>query len=299
MKADSDTTQHNLMYADADNHEMEQANNYTFIDDRTRKILRAADVRQARLKEIQTLESMKVYDKVPRSDATSGGYKIVKTRWLDVDKGEGGNVSDVRSRCVAKEYNTGNRDDVFAATPALEAVRLLISLTASSRAGHVPKARLMALGVKRAFLYAPVEGTIFIELPEEAVREEDGDVIGRLNTAMYGTRNAPLSWQQHLGEHLRNMGFTSGVANPCVPRHPLRDISLVFHVDDILVSADPEQLTWFQKTFAKTFECTAKVLGPDVEEEMSITFLNRVISWKGDCITYQADPRHVDTILKE
>ena len=53
----------------------------------------------------------------------------------------------------------------------------------------------MTMDVKRAFLYAPVQREIFIELPEEALDEQDGDVVGKLEKAMYGTRNAAQNWE--------------------------------------------------------------------------------------------------------
>ena len=55
---------------------------------------------------------------------------------------------------------------------------------------------------------------VYIELPPEAKVDGDGDCIGRLLKAMYGTREAPMSWQEHVAEFLMNLGFTRGCGQP-------------------------------------------------------------------------------------
>ena len=155
---------------------------------------------------------MQVYQKVLRAMAATRGKKILPVRWLDVDKARGDSPPDIRSRCVVKQYNTGEREDIFAATPSLEAVKLLLSMTASSNGGRAPTRRVMVLDIKRAFLYADIREEVYIELPEEAKSVEDGDVIGVLRKAMYGTREAPLCWQQHITRYLTQLGFQAGSA---------------------------------------------------------------------------------------
>ena len=41
-------------------------------------------------------------------------------------------------------------------------------------------------------------------------------------------------------------------------------------------------------------QCLETIFGDDKE----ITILNRLISWQGGCIHYEADPKHVFEILK-
>ena len=87
---------------------------------------------------------------------------------------------------------------------------------------------------------------MYIELPEEAKRPGEGDVVGRLNRAMYGTREAPQAWQRHITKLLRELGLTAGKSQPCVFHHPMRDLQLVVHVDDIACIGLPRELDWFQ-----------------------------------------------------
>ena len=69
---------------------------------------------------------MKLYEVVPRVDARkSGRGRLIKGRWLDVNKGDSAN-SDVRSRYVGKEFDTGVRESLYAGTPPLEALKLIM-----------------------------------------------------------------------------------------------------------------------------------------------------------------------------
>ena len=157
----------------------------------------------------------------------------------------------------------------------------------------------MALDVKRAFLYAPVEREVYIELPPEDQDPNNGDMVGMLKRAMYGTRDAPLSWQRYLAEHLKTLGFEAGKANPCALYNREYDMQLIFHVDDMLVTGEAAALTWFRDEFSKAFECTGSILGPDAGQERQISFLNRLITWSNESISYEADPRHAQAVLKE
>ena len=55
---------------------------------------------------------------------------------------------------------------------------------------------------------------MYIELPEEAKRPGEGDVVGRLNKAMYCTREAPQAWQRHVTQILRELGLVAGKSQP-------------------------------------------------------------------------------------
>ena len=87
---------------------------------------------QARKLEIEYFKKMKVYTKVPRSEALRGGYKIITTKWLDTNKGDDENPN-YRSRLVGRELNTEKRLDLFAATPPLETIKFLVAQCAQNQ----------------------------------------------------------------------------------------------------------------------------------------------------------------------
>ena len=69
-----------------------------------------------------------VYEKVPLAECWDyAGPAPIDTRWIDFNKGAVINPQ-YRSRLVPKEINTHKRDDIFAATPPLEAKNILLSV---------------------------------------------------------------------------------------------------------------------------------------------------------------------------
>ena len=57
-----------------------------------------------------------VYDNIPRSVAVRNGWKIVSTRWIDINKGDDENPV-YRSRLVGKECINEQMDGLSTGTP--------------------------------------------------------------------------------------------------------------------------------------------------------------------------------------
>ena len=81
-----------------------------------------------------------------------------------------------------KEIKKDKREDLFAATPPLEAKKMLFSLWAS-----VPGMCLDFGDVVRAYLHARARRKVYVELSKEDYEEGK---CGLLRKAMYGTRDA-------------------------------------------------------------------------------------------------------------
>ena len=70
----------------------------------------------------------RVYEKVPLDTCYQAtGQGPIGVRWVDTNKGDSVHP-EYRSRLVAQELNTSKREDLFAATPPLEATNMLMSL---------------------------------------------------------------------------------------------------------------------------------------------------------------------------
>ena len=63
--------------------------------------LDADKVIEARAEEVAYLREKRVYDRVPRQQALRRKWNIVKTRWIDINKGDDENPV-YRSRLVGK-----------------------------------------------------------------------------------------------------------------------------------------------------------------------------------------------------
>ena len=94
-------------------------------DDLTGMSLEVGKVKEARTKELEYIKHKGVWTKIPRSVALAKGWKIIKTRWIDVHKGDDENQV-YRSRLVGKEFNDGDMDGIFAGTPPLKTLRYLV-----------------------------------------------------------------------------------------------------------------------------------------------------------------------------
>ena len=152
-------------------------------DDVSGKVLDKEMVQRARQEEIDEYRMHEVYTKVAISESwKETGKPPVQVRWIDINQGDSEHP-DYRSRLVAKEIKTDKRDDLFAATPPLEALKLLISMAMTEGIGY-EKGReetgmkLEFIDIRRAFFHAPARRKVFVQLPEEDAEE---GMCGRLN----------------------------------------------------------------------------------------------------------------------
>ena len=104
----------------------------------------------------------------------------------------------------------------------------------------------MLLDFKRAFFHGDCEREMYIEIPEDDERRDGGRCVGKLNKAMYGTRDAPAVWQRLVRRIMTKLGFRASKTMACVYAHARKHLKVVAHADDFLVTG-PEKL-W--KNFA-------------------------------------------------
>ena len=124
-------------------------------------------VKRAREEEMNHIRNMDVYCKVPIEECIQPtGNQPIGTRWVDLNKSDD-NDPRYRSRLVAKEVNTHKRDDLFAATPPLEAHKLLLSFAVTKGIGyHTSKSRGAKLdSIDIHLLSRMLE--VYVELPAE------------------------------------------------------------------------------------------------------------------------------------
>ena len=260
-----------------------------WYDELTGEPLDPRGVKEGRQHEMSKLWERDVYEWVPRESVRAKGGRILRTRWVQNRKGQG-----VKCRFVGMEFAKGNqREDLFAGTPPLWAARLLISRAASgARRNHT----LMALDVSSAFLYADVLREMYIELPEEDVEGRQKGMVGRLKKALYGTRDAPLAWQEALGKSLREWGFRCSRLHPALYYHEGRDVCVVVHVDDMLCAGAPEDLQWYEGKCKASYEITRQVLEKDGD---SLQYLGRTVRKVPGGYEWEADEKHLQILREE
>ena len=104
-------------------------------------------VKAGREKEVAELKAFGVFEFIRGQDALN--FRWVRCRWVDrMKKGA------CRSRFVAMEFANSLRDDLYAGTPLLGVVRLLVSEAATHPKGKAPAKILSAADIPCAFMHA-------------------------------------------------------------------------------------------------------------------------------------------------
>ena len=137
-------------------------------------------VKKARSEEIEYVRKMRLYDKVPISECKQvTGKSPIIVRWIDINKGDK-EQPNYRSRVVAREINTHKREDLFAAIPPLEALKVILSMATSGNKGET----IMINDISRAFFHAPTKRKVYVQLPREDQQPGEEHLCGRLNFSM-------------------------------------------------------------------------------------------------------------------
>ena len=96
------------------------------------------------------------------------------------------------------------------------------------------------------------------------------------------------------------LGLRPSVLQPSVYIHDEKQIMVVVHVDDFLVSGVEEDLVWFATQLKQHFEVKESIIGRDQGDEHEVRYLNRILRWTTDnYLSVEGDPKHTDILLKE
>ena len=192
-------------------------------------------------REIESLKSFGVYDRVPRTDVPPG-VKVHGARWVHTLKNYQGAVYDPTDATACKLAEKKSRfvvqgwsedpEQRYASTPMIQSVRTLLVLAS------LYKWSVKLADVSTAFLHAPVQGEVYVEAPECDDRGEN--VVWKLRKALYGLRSAPRSWQDHLCNVLKDIGWVRMTTDQSVfmihgSGGQLQGI-IVVYVDDIIAA---------------------------------------------------------------
>ena len=174
---------------------------------------------------------------------------------VDANKGDE-EKPDHSCRLVGKEIEKDKREDLFAASPPLEAKKMLFSLWAS-----MPGMCLDFGDVVRAYFHARARRRVYVELSKEDVEEGKR---GLLKKAMYGTRDAAQNWELECTEMMLEAGFKQGSYSACVFYNEQRNVRVVVCGDDFAVLGPSKSLDWLRGVVKQRMEVNFK--GPDWRE---------------------------------
>ena len=123
---------------------------------------------------------------------------------------------------MAKEFNTGARPDLFAATPPTECLKLLLHKMATRGKEY----KLLYADVSRAYFYAKALRPVYVQIPQEDLQPGETGLCGNLLLSMYGTRDAAQNWHEEYAKTLPEAGLTRGTAPPRLFHDKARELSM-------------------------------------------------------------------------
>ena len=185
--------------------------------------------------ELNSIKDKRVYAEMYESDADA---KIISGKWV---------LKPHKARNVLRGFQEDVKDeDVFASTTMTASVSMVLSQATDLRSeGYT----VFTADVNAAFLNAHMKDSDVVharpppEWQPETLDSSKGTVIWKLQKSLYGLRSAPRRWQDHLEEILRKCGFVANMLDTCLWTHPTKRVSLVFHVDDLMLAGTQKNIS--------------------------------------------------------
>ena len=142
------------------------------------------------------------------------------------------------------------RPELYASTPPLEALNVVLSEVATGKRGG----KVVALDdVRRAYFYGPSRRRVFVELPSKDYQAGDEHMCGLLQYSMYGTRDAAENWEEELASTLSDPMLTRGIACLCVRKDCIKGehVVVTVHGDDIKIDGERSAVEFLIKNEKK------------------------------------------------
>ena len=268
-------------------------------DEKTGELLPLDKVKKARGRELDKMAEHKVKKDITYEEARKRGLKIVKSRWVDGWKALPDDPQGVRSRCVAQEVNTHQRDDVASGTPPLKAHRMVISHAATKRSGERENKKLIGrYDASVAFLHAESTGKIAVVPPKDV----DEGQLWYLLKAMNGTREASKQWAMRISGTKKKYGFSAVASVPGLFYHPEYDLMLSYHGDNFLASGDKRALDFLDEVMVQEYETKVlpRIGAPQHGGQCKRgDHLHRTIEWTGNGYSWKADDKYQQMLVEE
>ncbi|CAI7767637.1 unnamed protein product [Closterium sp. NIES-53] len=232
--------------------------------------------REAMDRELKALEEQNTWKVVPISVARN--KTILTGKWVfRVKTKADGTIEKFKARWVVRGFDQEHGRDfteTFAPVSRHTSLRILLAIAA------MKKRKLRKIDVANAFLYAPVDAEIFVELPHGTNGEPNQ--VCQLLKSLYGIKQAPRLWQQYLHARLIRIGFRQLPHDQGMYRltKDTDYILLIVYVDDLLyIGSNDGITTWFEGELQRDLTLTVsstvtQYLGLNIREEEGAIYIN-------------------------
>ena len=157
-------------------------------------------VAEGRERELSTLCSQDALFVIPRTGLRPG-TKMVRGRFVDDMRMVVSRAGSCQLRWQARDV----RHDVHGGTPALKALRMIVSFSATRDGRHRPRS-MVFYDIVAACVHASI-GEVVAVVPQDDLLEK-GECFLLLG-ALHGTRMASKRWQRHNMRVLRTHGWSA------------------------------------------------------------------------------------------
>jgi transposase InsO family protein len=163
------------------------------------------------------------------------GKKAIGSKWVfKLKKLPDGSIDRFKARVVARGFTQKAGIDfteTFAPVVRFNTLRVLLAITA------MEDLELDQVDFKSAYLNGEIEEEVYIELPDGY---KQGNKVGKLNKAIYGTRQGGNRWHAKLDQAFHHMGFTRSKVDSCLYLYQQGSIKVYIpvYVDDQLMACN-------------------------------------------------------------
>ncbi|CAI7785699.1 unnamed protein product [Closterium sp. NIES-53] len=232
--------------------------------------------REAMDKELKALQERNTWKVVPIGVARN--KTILTGKWVfRVKTKADGTIDKFKARWVVRGFDQEHGRDfteTFAPVSRHTSLRILLAVAAMKKKG------LRQIDIANAFLYAPVDAEINVELPHGSHGEPNQ--ICQQQKSLYGIEQAPRLWQQYLHARLTRIGFKQLPHDQGMYRFTKGDdyILLIVYVDDLLYIGSTDNITtWFEGELQRELTLTVsstvtQYLGLNIQEGEDAIYLN-------------------------
>ena len=250
----------------------------------THKDMTVTSKEQARQKQLDFPESMKVFEEVTH---------VMSGRWVDTMKRQ--QFGDPRTpREVMKNLTV-----MKVALQQQQQYRASVCSWQGVSTNVIRDTKLFVADCTQAFLNDEVcEGEQLYAQPPEGwnpkILTDGRRVVWRVRKAMLGLRTSPRRWQEHLSGKLKEHGFVQDEHDPCLFTNAELDICTGVHVDDMLAVGPSELTKNLLQELSKDMTMRWSMVTDKPQE-----FLGRSLCRIPQGYTFLSLPDDNDTILDE
>ncbi|MBW0511150.1 hypothetical protein O181_050865 [Austropuccinia psidii MF-1] len=182
-------------------------------------------------KELENMNRLKVWEIV---DKKPSDHPITSTWVFKFKDDHNHSVTEHKARLCAQGFHQIEGLDhwkTFLPTGKISSLQLLIP--------HAARNNYLfhQMDVKSAFLNAPLEEELTLAIPDGINKDKEKKVL-RLHKEIYGLKQAPLAWYNHLASWLKKAHFKCSVSDPCVfYRTESKPVWIYIHVNDMAILA--------------------------------------------------------------